>query len=71
MRVPDALVPLEPGETEGEFEDGTHWTVTVRAHETGAEAESLPLAPYEVEVTVVRSRARAITLRTLRLAPAQ
>ena len=65
------FVPIEPGETEGDFEDGSHWTVTVRAHEGEAGAESLSLAPYEVEVTVAGTRAPAVTLRTLRLAPAQ
>ena len=66
-------IPLEPGVQEGAFEDGYRWRVVIEPHEPGdaAAAETLPLAPYEVEVTVTGPRGGAITLRSLRLEPRQ
>ncbi|MEE8499226.1 MAG: type II secretion system protein [Kiloniellales bacterium] len=76
-------IPLEPGMEEGGFDDGFRWRVTIEPHELGdaAAAETLPLRPYEIEVTVTgpRSGPRGgpgggpgggeVTLRSLRLAP--
>ena len=67
------LIPLEPGILEGTFEDGYQWRVVIEPHELGdaAAAESLPVLPYEIEVTVTGHGAGAVTLRSLRLAPRQ
>ncbi len=64
---------MEAGQQEGEFADGYRWAVVIEPHETGddAAAETLPLVPYEVEVTVSGDRGAAVTLRSLRLAPRQ
>jgi general secretion pathway protein I len=66
-------IPLEPGAEEGVFDDGFQWRVAIEPHELGDEAaaETLPLLPYEVEVTVTgpESGAGAVTLHSLRLAP--
>ncbi len=70
-----SAIRLEPGVEEGEFEDGFRWRITIEPHELGdgAAAETLPLLPYEVEVTVTgaggRPGGREVTLRSLRLAP--
>jgi len=66
-------IALEPGVQEGEFEDGYRWRVVIDPHELGdaAAAETLPLAPFEIEVTVTGPRGGVITLRSLRLAPRQ
>jgi general secretion pathway protein I len=70
-----SVIPLEPGLHEGDFEDGYHWRVVIEPHELGdaAAAETLPLLPYEIEVTVTGTgeRGGAVTLRSLRLAPRQ
>jgi len=76
-----SAIPLEPGAEEGAFEDGFRWRVTIEPHELGdgTAAETLPLLPYEVEVTVTGPGGRPpgghgggeVTLRSLRLAPAQ
>lgn len=71
------VIPLEPGAQEGVFEDGYRWRVVIEPHELGdaAAAETLPLLPYEVEVTVTGAgggrRGGTVTLRSLRLAPRQ
>ncbi len=66
-----SVIPLEPGAEEGAFADGFRWRVMIEPHELGdgAAAETLPLLPYEVEVTVTGSRGGTVTLRSLRLAP--
>jgi type II secretory pathway pseudopilin PulG len=74
-----SAIPLEPGVEEGVFEDGFRWRIAIEPHELGGTAgpESLPLLPYEVEVTVTGAGggarggpgAGAVTLRSLRLAP--
>jgi hypothetical protein len=66
-----SAMPLEPGEEEGVFDDGFRWRVAIEPHELGdpAAAETLPLLPYEIEVTVTGARGGAVTLRSLRLAP--
>jgi general secretion pathway protein I len=73
-----SVIPLEPGVEEGAFEDGYQWRVVIEPHELGdaAAAETLPLLPYEIEVTVTGgtgggSRGGTVTLRSLRLAPRQ
>ncbi len=69
-------IPLEPGAEEGAFDDGFRWRVAIEPQELGDEAaaETLPLRPYEVEVTVTGPGGGdpgggAVTLRSLRLAP--
>ncbi len=70
-----SAMPLEPGVEEGAFEDGFRWRVAIEPHELGdgAAAETLPLLPYEIEVTVTGTRggpgSGSVTLRSLRLAP--
>ena len=66
-----SAIPLEPGAEEGAFDDGFRWRVVIEPHELGdgAAAETLPLLPYEVEVTVTGARGGEVTLRSLRLAP--
>ena len=71
-----SAMPLEPGAEEGAFDDGFRWRVTIEPHQIGdgAAAETLPLLPYEVEVTVTGARGGGpgggtVTLRSLRLAP--
>ncbi len=69
-----SVIPLEPGLHEGDFEDGYHWRVVIEPHELGdaAAAETLPLLPYEIEVTVTgETGGGTVTLRSLRLAPRQ
>ena len=76
-----AVIPLEPGIEEGSFEDGYQWRVVIEPHELvdAAAAESMPLLPYEIEVTVTGpgtgpgtgTRGGAVTLRSLRLVPRQ
>ena len=67
------VIPLEAGEHDGEFADGTRWSVVIRPHEAGdgAAAETMALVPYEIEVTVSRERGGKVTLRSLRLTPRQ
>ncbi len=67
------VIPLEAGEHDGGFQDGTRWVVVVRPYEgdQGAAFETMPLVPYEVEVTVFGERRGKVTLRGLRLAPRQ
>ena len=64
-------MPLEPGAEEGVFDDGFRWRVSIEPHELGdaAAAETLPLLPYEIDVTVTGPRGGEVTLRSLRLAP--
>jgi type II secretory pathway pseudopilin PulG len=68
-------IPLEPGGEEGAFDDGFRWRVAIEPHEFGeaAAAETVPLLPYEVEVTVTGpgggAGTGAVILRSLRLAP--
>ena len=74
-----SAIPLEPGAAEGAFDDGFRWRVAIEPHELGdaTAAGTLPLRPYEVEVTVIGprggpgggSRGGEVTLRSLRLAP--
>ena len=67
-----SAIPLEPGAVEGGFEDGFRWRITIEPHQLGdaAAAETLPLLPYEVEVTVTGAEGGAVvTLRSLSLAP--
>ncbi len=72
-----SAIPLEPGAEAGAFDDGFRWRVVIEPHQLddAAAAETLPLLPYEVEVTVTRSgggsRGATVTLRSLRLAPRQ
>lgn len=62
------LIAIEEGEQQGEFKDGSRWRVVMRAQEQ-ADTDSLPLIPYEVEVTVFGDPGPEVTLRSLRLAP--
>ena len=69
-----SAIPLEPGAEEGAFDDGFRWRVAIAPYDLGdgAAAETLPLLPYEVEVTVTGARGSGlVTLRSLRLAPPQ
>ncbi len=64
------VIVLEPGEHEGELENGSHWRVVVEPHEIGGESSDSvgpPLRAYRVEVTVSWRGGRAVTLNTLRL----
>ena len=62
-------IPLEEGARDGEFGDGSLWTVEVRPYdaEDAAGFEALNVTPYEVEVTVTSKEGRRITLQSLRL----
>jgi hypothetical protein len=67
------VIPLEAGEHEGSFEDGTRWALIIQPHEAveAAAFETLPLVPYEIEVNVTGARGGGVTLRSLRLGPRQ
>ncbi len=67
------MIPLEAGEHEGGFEDGTRWALIIQPHEAvgAAASETLALVPYEVEVRVTGARGGEVTLRSLRLGPRQ
>lgn len=67
------VIPLEAGEHDGEFADGTRWSVVIWPHEAGegAAAETMALVPYEIEVTVSPGRGGKVALRSLRLTPLQ
>ncbi len=64
------VLPLGAGEHDGAFEDGYRWVVVVRPLEfgAGAAAETVPVAAYEVEVTVTGARGGKVRLHSLRLA---
>lgn len=74
-----SAIPLEPGVEEGAFDDGFRWRVAIEPRQLGdgATTETLPLLPYEVEVTVTGPGGGPrggpgggeMTLRSLRLAP--
>lgn len=67
-------IPLEPGELNGEFDDGTVWRLSIEAADSGDEesgggAEVLSvLALYKVEINVTKEKRATISLVTLRAA---
>jgi len=65
------VIPIETGEHSGELDNGFQWRAVVEPYEP-ATPEGVPGGPrlsgYEVEVTVSWKGARAVSLRTLRLA---
>ncbi len=68
-----SVIALEPGELDGEWDDGYRWHVSIDPYELelGEAGAGAALAPYTVEVTVSWDDARDVTLTTLRLGPAQ
>ncbi len=62
-------LPLEPGETQGVFDNGFAWRVAISRHDTGRDAAGrlAQSAAYRVEVTVDLDDKRAIALTSLRL----
>jgi general secretion pathway protein I len=66
-------IPLVPGETGGAFSDGFLWKAGIEPY-SGAylgQTGTLPLAAYQVSVTVTWGRAQAITLQTVKLGAAR
>ena len=65
-----SLIPLEPGEYDGELDNGSRWRVVVeeRASDRSGLGEAVDLIDYLVDVSVTWQDERAVTLRTLRLA---
>ena len=61
--------PLEPGESVGDFDDGTLWTVTIEPYQEGDESEALDFGVvlYQVEVAVGDQERDLVTLKTLRV----
>lgn len=66
-------IALEDGELSGEFSDGYSWSVVIaRVEDQGEFGPVQPVAiPYEVEVRVAGPRGGGLSLKTLRLGPAQ
>jgi prepilin-type N-terminal cleavage/methylation domain-containing protein len=64
------VIPLEPGEVSGTFEDGLAWSVAIAPFVSVTEeaALDLPMAVYEVNVTVVDAGGFPVTLTSYRLA---
>jgi len=67
-------LPLEPGETEAEFDDGYRWRVTIAPSPTQPDSEfadaALQLYAVEVEVMPSAGRGGGVTLNTVRLGAA-
>jgi general secretion pathway protein I len=68
--------PLEPGESDGAWDERYRWTATIDAYEdeaTIADEDAAGLVPFRVSVTVSWDeppRGGSVTLTSLRLAPA-
>jgi len=75
LAAADLETPLQPGETNGEVDTVFHWTMRVAPYQ-GEEpipfAENLPIAPYQVDLSVEwdeGNEPRSFELTTLRLLP--
>ena len=66
-----SVIALEPGELDGEWDDGYRWRVEIDPYEIGEASAEAALVPYTVEVTVSWDGDRNVTLTTLRLGPTQ
>lgn len=65
-----SLIPLQPGEYDGELDNGSRWHVVVAARIADAPGlgQAVDLIDYVVDVAVTWQDERRVTLRTLRLA---
>lgn len=67
-----AGVPLQAGETAGQFPNGLRWRVRTEAYGNGADRQQWPVGAYRVSAEVFWGdgvRARSVALSTLRLGP--
>ncbi len=60
--------PLRAGRSGGALGDGYRWRAEIRRHRAAEPDTALPVAAYEVSVTVSWGAAGSVTLDTLRLA---
>jgi general secretion pathway protein I len=67
------VIPLQPGEYDGELDNGSKWRVVVTARDAAASGFDRAAAPvdYIVDVAITWQDGRALDLRTLRLGTAQ
>ena len=67
-----AVLPLEPGEAHGAFDNGFTWTVAISRQDTGlgGSGRLAATAVYRVEVSVQLDEKRAVSLTSLRLGEA-
>jgi general secretion pathway protein I len=61
--------PLQIGQTQGEFDAGYHWALSVAPYEEPGSIDAWSVKAYLVTATVSWSNAHAIALKTLRFAP--
>ncbi len=68
-----SVIPLQPGEYDGELDNGSRWHVAVaeRSDDRSGLGEAADLIDYVVDVAVTWRDERTVTLRTLRLAVRQ
>ncbi len=69
------LISLTDGPQSGDFENGSTWRLEPRLYEVSATPANTQTAaqavPYEVEVTVSWGEGKSLSLKTLRLGPAE
>jgi general secretion pathway protein I len=69
-------IPMEEGELTGRSQSGMEWVMRLRPTESHdprrpSEGDAAAVVPYEIELTIFNAAGRSLTLRTLRLAPAE